>query len=232
MKHLGLFEGIGGFSLAAKKMGWQTVAVCELAETPKQILRKRFPETIIHEDITTTDFTIYRERVDVLTGGFPCQNLSIATNAPIGIDEAKSGLWREMLRATREIQPTFIVIENSHLLLKRGFERLLFEFSELGYDAEWQCVQGFQVGIPQRRKRVYVILYPVGFGDRLPEGKICTGWDKSEYPAWRDSDPRIYGVAHGVSNRVDRHRALGNSLIPEIPLQIFKQINNATRRRI
>lgn len=224
--HGSLFSGIGGFDLAAEWAGIENVFHCEENNFCQSILKHHYPKSILHEDIRTTDFSVHRGAIDVLTGGFPCQNISIATNAKIGIDEEKSGLWRQMLRAAAEIQPRFIIAENSHLLLKRGFEKILYEFSNIGYDAEWCCVQGFELGLSQRRKRVFVIFYPIGFGNWLQERKICTGWNKLEHPAWGNSKDRIYGMANGIPNRVDRHRALGNSLIPQIPFQIFKHIQN------
>ena len=225
MKHVGLFEGIGGFSLAARWMEWETVAWCEWNPFCQKVLKHHFPEAEGFGDITKTNFTKYANRVDILTGGFPCQNISIATNAKgIGADFGHSGLWREMLRAAIEIKPRYIVIENSSLLPKRGLNNILYEFANIGYDAEWHCVQGFQVGVSQRRKRTLLILYPVSIGNWLQERKICTGWHKSEYPTWGSSEDRIYGVVNGVSNRVDRHRALGNSLIPLIPYQIYQDI--------
>jgi len=226
MKHLGLFEGIGGFSLAAKWMGWDTVAWCEIDPFCQQLLRLRFPKAKEHADIRATDFSIYRGIIDILTGGSPCQDVSIASRTAKGVDGSKSGLWREQLRAVDEIRPKYAIIENSSVINKRGLATILNAYSDIGYDAEWQRLQGNQFGLAQRRRRAYIILYPTCVGDRLQERQIFTGWDKPQHTAWRDSEDRIYGVANGVPRRVDRHRSLGNSLIPAIPLQIFKAIES------
>lgn len=115
MKQLGLFEGIGGFSLAARWMGWETVAWCEWNEFGQKVLRHHFPEAEGHGDITKTDFTKYANKIDIVTGGFPCQPYSSA-----GLRKGKDDdrhLWPEMLRAIREIQPGYVVGENVSGLL-------------------------------------------------------------------------------------------------------------------
>src|SRR5687767_12764897 len=103
MKHLGLFEGIGGFSLAARWMGWETIAWCEINPFCQKVLKHHFPNAAAHSDIITTDFTIYKGRVDILTGGFPCQPYSVAGKQE-GDDDHRH-LWPHMLRAIREVRP-------------------------------------------------------------------------------------------------------------------------------
>lgn len=110
MNHLGLFEGIGGFSLAARWAGWHTVAWCEINPFGQQVLKYHFPNAKGHDDITKTDFTIYRGTVDIITGGFPCQPYSTAGKR-LGKDDERH-LWPQMLRAIREVQPRWVVGEN------------------------------------------------------------------------------------------------------------------------
>ena len=110
MKHIGLFEGIGGFSLAARWMGWETVAWCEWDPFCQHILKYHFPNAEGFGDIKKTDFTKYANRIDILTGGFPCQPYSMAGKRK-GKDDERH-LWPEMLRAICEIQPTWVVGEN------------------------------------------------------------------------------------------------------------------------
>src|SRR5262245_6817511 len=110
MNHIGLFEGIGGFSLAAQWMDWKTIAWCEINPFGQKILSYHFQQAAKHENIVTTDFTVYRGRCDILTGGFPCQPFSVAGNRKGQADERY--LWPEMLRAIREISPRWIVAEN------------------------------------------------------------------------------------------------------------------------
>ena len=111
MKHIGLFEGIGGFSLAARWMGWETIAWCEWNEFGQKILKHHFPKAKPHGDITKTDFTIYRGQCDLLTGGFPCQPYSAAGKRLGKADDRH--LWPEMLRAIREIQPSWVVCKHT-----------------------------------------------------------------------------------------------------------------------
>lgn len=110
MTHLGLFAGIGGFELAAKSMGWETKAWCEINPFCQKILRYHFPESEGFEDITKTDFTKYANTIDILTGGFPCQPFSVAGNR--AGQEDNRYLWPQMLRAIRETKPRIIVAEN------------------------------------------------------------------------------------------------------------------------
>jgi len=110
MKHLGLFEGIGGFSLAAKWMGWETVAWCEWDQFGQRVLKYYFPNAEGFGDITKTDFTKYANTIDILTGGFPCQGFSLA-GGRLGTDDDRY-LWPEMLRAIDETKPTYIIGEN------------------------------------------------------------------------------------------------------------------------
>ncbi len=136
MKHLGLFEGIGGFSLAARWMGWETVAWCEWNEDCQKILKQHFPNAKGYGDITTTDFKRYARRIDVLTGGFPCQPFSIAGKRQ-GVDDERF-LWGQMLRSITEIRPRFVVAENVYGLLNidrgRTIETICTDLENIGYE--------------------------------------------------------------------------------------------------
>lgn len=110
MKHGSLFSGIGGFELAAQWMGWENVFHCEINPFCQKVLKYHYPNAIGYEDITKTDFTIHRRNIDILTGGFPCQPFSSAGKR-LGKDDQRY-LWKEMYRAIKEIEPTYIVGEN------------------------------------------------------------------------------------------------------------------------
>src|SRR5689334_25400881 len=110
MNHGSLFSGIGGFDLAAEWMGWNNIFSCEIKPENRHVLKYYWPNVEHHEDITKTDFTIYRGKIDVLTGGFPCQPFSTAGKRK-GTEDPRN-LWPEMLRAIREIQPSWVVGEN------------------------------------------------------------------------------------------------------------------------
>lgn len=166
-KHIGLFEGIGGFSLAARWMGWETIAWCEWNEFCQKILSYHFPKAKKHGDIKETDFTIYRGQCDIVTGGFPCQPYSQA-----GLRKGKEDdrhLWPEMLRAIREVQPTWVVGENVSGLLNWNGGMVL---NEIKTDLE---AAGFEVlpplvlpacavNAPHRRDRVWIVAYSASNG--------------------------------------------------------------------
>lgn len=225
MKHGALFAGIGGFHIGAELNGIENTWDCEIADFPRQLLKKRFGGEQ-YKDIKDLHHPRY---VDIISGGFPCQNISI-TGRQEGVDGVKSGLWREMWRICREIRPRYVIIENSNAILNRGFEHILEAFAKIGYDAEWQCLQGFQFGAPQRRRRLYAVFYTPSQRDWMAEGQIFTRWNKPVYTAWRDTEARIYGMANDVPNRVDRHRAIGNAVMPVVADYLFKCIIEREKR--
>lgn len=161
MKHLGLFEGIGGFSLAARWAGWETVAWCEWNEFCQKVLNYHFPKAIGHGDITTTDFTGYSGRIDVLTGGFPCQPYSLAGKR-LGKKDNRH-LWPEMLRAIREIKPKWVVGENVYGLVNWNgglvFEEVQADLEAEGYEVQAVILPACSVGAPHRRDRVWFIAH-------------------------------------------------------------------------
>ena len=161
MNHLGLFEGIGGFSLAARWAGWHTVAWCEINPFGQQVLRHHFPNAKGHDDITKTDFTIYRGTVDIITGGFPCQPYSLAGKR-LGKEDERH-LWPEMLRAIREVQPRWVVGENvSGLVNWSGgvvFEEVQAELETEGYEVLAFVLPAAGVDAPHRRDRVWFVAY-------------------------------------------------------------------------
>ncbi len=222
LTHGSLFSGVGGFELGAEWSSINTLWNCEIEEFNRKQLKKLFSNAKQYQDITTMS---YPEAVDIISGGFPCQNISLAASKNrVGVDGDKSGLWREMLRICQEVKPKYIIIENSHTILTKGFNIILSEFAKIGYDAEWQILQGFQFGIPQRRRRLYAIFYSTSIGDRMEERQIFSGWNKLIYPAWRDTEPKIYGVSDVIPDRVAKHRALGNAVQPLITHYLFECI--------
>jgi len=228
LTHGSLFTGIGGFDLGAHWSGIETVWNCEIDPFLRQELKRLFPNAKQYSDIATMSKP---EKVDIISGGFPCQNISIAASKHRdGVDGDKSGLWREMHRVCEEIKPKYIIIENSHAILTKGFDNILRAFAEIGYDAEWQILQGFQFGIPQRRRRLYAIFYPSSFGDRMEKRQIFARWDKFKYPTWRDTKDKVYGVADVIPGRVAKHRALGNAVQPLIAHYLFECIKDFNKQ--
>lgn len=152
---LDLFSGIGGFSLGLEKTGgFETVAFCEMKPHAQAVLAKNFPGVPCHSDVTTYDFK--QGEADVLTAGFPCQDISFA-GIGAGLAGARSGLYREVVRALRVVRPRYAVLENVAALLSRGLGTVLGDVAEVGYDAEWHCIPASAVGAPHRRDRIWII---------------------------------------------------------------------------
>lgn len=230
LTHGGFFEGIGGFSLAAKWAGVKTIWQSEIAKYQCELLRKRFPEAKLFGDITKINDLEY---VDIITGGFPCQDISLANNQAQGIEGSRSGLWSEMFRLVRKIRPKYAVIENSSALTFRGLEKVLFDLSEIGYDAEWQCIQGGNIGVQQKRERIYLVAYPhqVRQEGRKQETMVFKQLPRESLrisPGWRTRrdipTPRTIRSANDVPAGLHRIEGLGNSIIPLIAYYIFECI--------
>jgi DNA (cytosine-5)-methyltransferase 1 len=161
---LDLFSGIGGFSLGLEATsGFRTVAFCEIDPFCQAVLRKHWPDVPIHSDIRTFDGKEFVGRVDVVCGGFPCQDISGAGKGA-GITGARSGLWTEFARIIGEVRPRYVIVENVAMLLSRGLGRVLGDLAALGYDAEWHCIPASAIGAPHRRDRVWIVAYPGGVG--------------------------------------------------------------------
>lgn len=171
LRVLDLFSGIGGFSLGLDRTGgFETVAFCEIEEFPRKVLAKQWPEVPCYHDVTKLTAGILERdgiAVDVITGGFPCQDISCA-GKQAGIGEGtRSGLWSEIVRLIGELSPRYVIVENVAALLsgpseQRGgwFGSILADLAECGYDAEWENIPAASVGAPHRRERVWIVAYP------------------------------------------------------------------------
>ncbi len=167
MKIGSLFAGIGGFDLAGEWCGHRTIWTSEIDPYCVALLAERFPGVPNLGDISATDWASV-ERPDILTGGFPCQDISYAGKGE-GLAGARSGLWYEYARAIRELGPRYVIVENVRALFTRGFDAVLGTLADLGYDAEWSMYGAADVGAPHRRHRVWILGYPTGQG--LPDGR-------------------------------------------------------------
>lgn len=160
LRVLDLFSGIGGFSLGLERTGgFETVAFCEMKPHARAVLAKNFPGIPCHDDVTTYQFK--EGEADVITAGFPCQDLSFA-GAGAGLAGARSGLYREVIRAVRVVRPLYAVLENVAALLGRGLGTVLGDLASVGYDAEWHCIPASAVGAPHRRDRIWIVANPGG----------------------------------------------------------------------
>lgn len=193
MTHGSLFSGIGGFDLAAEWMSWQNVFHCEWNPFGQKLLKYYWPNAESFTDITKTDFTKYANKIDILTGGFPCQPYSSAGKRLGKADERH--LWPEMLRAIREIEPTYIVGENVRGLLNWNggmvFNEVCAELENLGYQVAPCIIPACAVGAPHRRERIWFVAYSNrnGFYQRNGQHEIDTS-ERGEY-ALNDIEPII-----------------------------------------
>jgi DNA (cytosine-5)-methyltransferase 1 len=169
MKHGSLFSGIGGFDLAAEWAGWENVFHCEWNEFGKKVLNYYWPNAISYHDITKTDFTIHRGSIDVLTGGFPCQPYSSAGKR-LGKEDDRH-LWPEMLRAIREIQPSWVVGENVRGLTNWNgglvFDEVQADLEAQGYEVTPFLLPACSVNAPHRRDRIWFLAYSDKCAERL-----------------------------------------------------------------
>jgi DNA (cytosine-5)-methyltransferase 1 len=232
LTHGSLFSGIGGFELGAERQGIETLWNCELIEYNRRILKQHFPKTKQYNDITKMEIP---GKVNIISGGFPCQDISIAkvtgqNGIAQGIKGNRSGLWAEMYRIVRGVRPEYIIIENSSAITFRGLERVLCDLSEIGYNAEWQSLSGTTFRVQQIRERTYIVAYPseVGLQGSEPQevfSKCALEQFSRVYPGWRTRrdipEPRTYRSTHDLSNLVDRIKAGGNAVMPIITEYIF-----------
>jgi DNA (cytosine-5)-methyltransferase 1 len=173
MKHGSLFSGIGGFDYAAEQMGWENLFHCEWNEFGQRVLKHYWPQAKLYNDITKSDFTIWRGKIDIITGGFPCQPYSQAGKR-LGKEDDRH-LWPEMLRAIREIQPTWVVGENVFGLVNWNgglvFHEVQADLEAEGYEVQPYVLPAVSVNAPHRRDRVWFVAYAKSNGgSRTPRG--------------------------------------------------------------
>lgn len=244
-KHASLFSGIGGFDLAAEWMGWTNTFQCEINDWCRlAVLAKHFPQTTKYADIRKTDFTIWRNRIDILTGGVPCQPFSVAGKQRGTEDERF--LWHEFIRAIREIQPAWFVAENvSGLLSTNGgaeYEKIIVSMEAENYETLTLHLPACAFGAEHIRKRVWIIGYSKLGADtytaRRELGKISDTIQKERTQdcsklfgnitglSWFQAISRVHGIFNGLSRRLDgrRNAALGNAIVPDGAYEIFKAI--------
>ena len=252
LKVLDLFSGIGGFSLGLERTGgFETVAFCEIEEFPRRVLAKHWPKVPCYHDVRELTADVLRRdgiSVDVITGGFPCQDLS-ASGKQGGISAGRSGLWSEIVRLLGELGPEFAIIENVTNLLAGGggrwFATVLSDLASVGYDAEWNCIEAANVGLPHGRDRVWILAYPNGKrwgrmvkGEQIKSKRINREGNQS---GWADTlrilpdvarlfsntDGRVERNDYGLSEGMDRLKGCGNSVVPDIPEIIGRAILEA-----
>ena len=286
-----LFAGAGGGILADLLLGHNPIGACEIMPYPRNVLLARqrdgiLPSFPIWDDVCSLDGTPWRGSVDVLCGGFPCQDISSAGKGA-GITGERSGLWKEYARLIGEMRPRFVFAENSPLLRTRGLGVVLEDLAALGYNARWGIIGARSVGAPHKRDRMWVLAYANNDGNPAPKESQSTtqgsdsgqtraqptsepaglcasradgsmGWiadpaevfdttgqrgcggdssgedaedagqlrssegENSSGMEERDFEPLVGRVAHGVANRVDRLKAIGNGQVPMCAAVAFR----------
>ena len=237
LHELALFAGTGGGILGGKLLGWKTVCAVEIDSFCREILMARQSEGMLNpfpvwDDVRTFDGRPWRGLVDIITGGFPCQDISVAGKCA-GIDGEKSGMWYEMQRIIAEVEPPRVLIENSVNLRRNGMRQVLSGLSSMGYNARWGVVAARHAGAPHRRNRIWILAYTNG--DRLDEEIIgdCRGqagaWSEHRMVAHRRArllpTPGVCRVANGLAHRVDRLKAIGNGQVPAVVRLAWNLLN-------
>lgn len=239
LKTLDLFAGIGGFSLGLEKTGlYETVAFCEWDDKARKVLKKHWPDVYCYGDIkslTYQDGYLYSEEcqvagftsIDVITGGFPCQDISYAGKGA-GLDGDRSGHWYEYLRLISEIKPKGVIIENVSALRTRGLGTVLQGLNSVGYDAEWHCIPASACGASHQRDRIWILAYRRGEGRKrlVPFQHLSQigprGWGGKEdlqqvyeHPFGRPNrwpEPLLRRMDVPLPGRMDRLKQVGNSI--------------------
>lgn len=250
MTHLGLFEGIGGFSLAARWMGWETLAWCEYNEFGQIVLKYHFPKAEGFGDIKESNFKKYANRIDIVTGGFPCQPYS-QTGKRQGKNDDRH-LWPEMLRAVREIQPTWVVGENVPGIINWSKGMVV---KEIKTDLENEgftllppiIIPACAVNADHRRDRIWFIAYSDSKRQQRKQYKSCNESSKVEKsiktlaPCTPGKEltnfipePKTVSRNNGISTKLDgitfskwreeSTKSYGNAIVPQVAFEIFKTI--------
>ena len=236
MNELALFAGAGGGILGGKLLGWNTVCAVEIEKYPREVLLQRQRDGILEhfpiwDDICTFDGRPWEGTVDIISGGFPCQDISAAGKG-VGITGERSGLWKEMSRVVSEVRPRFVFVENSPMLTSRGLGTVLGDLSELGYDARWCVLGADDAGAFHERKRIWVLAYDLQIrGKSSSKNKIQGQQGLQGFKNGRGLEvfrerpheitPKFWRKGDGVAYGVDRLKAIGNGQVPAVAAIAF-----------
>jgi DNA (cytosine-5)-methyltransferase 1 len=237
MNELALFAGAGGGILGGHLLGWRTVCAVEWDAYAASVLVARqndgtllpFP---IWDDVQTFDGRPWRGRVDVVSGGFPCQDISAAGKGA-GISGERSGTWGHMARIIGEVRPGCALVENSPELTHRGLGTVLGDLAEMGYNAKWGVLGAGRLGGCHNRERIWVLAldsdlhkYEGGYPQQEIQRRAITSAVTTSERCWWKTVPEVGRVADGVANRMDRARAIGNGQVPAVAATAFKLLSD------
>ncbi len=196
-----LFAGIGGISLGLERAGMHCEWQVENDPFCTKVLQKHWPDVARYGDIRTVD-TFTLARVDLIAGGFPCQDISNAGKKE-GITGKQSGLWKEFSRIVCDIRPRYVLVENVAALTSRGLDTVLGDLAQLRYDAEWFCLRASDFGAPHRRERLFIVAYTESNTGQLQQGQWAHVRDQSAI-----NGPKRFDVADACcSGRQEQHAA-------------------------
>jgi DNA (cytosine-5)-methyltransferase 1 len=249
MNELALFSGAGGGILGGHLLGWRTVCAVEWEPYPASVLCARqndgflapFP---IWDDVQTFDGKPWRGIVDVISGGFPCQDISVAGKGD-GLDGERSGMWKQMARIIGEVRPKYVFVENSPMLTSRGLDRVLGDLSEMGFDAKWGIIGADYVGAPHRRERFWLVAYSNSIrsiqrqhqGNRVQKQKNNQNQPNHRNRIWSEADrllsldkwseftTNLCRMDDGLASRVDRLKAIGNGQVSRVAATAWNLLN-------
>jgi DNA (cytosine-5)-methyltransferase 1 len=234
LNELALFAGAGGGILGGHLLGWRTVCAVEWESYPASVLLARqndgiLPPFPIWDDVQTFDGNAWRGIVDVVSGGFPCQDISVSNTSGKGLDGERSGMWREMARIICEVRPQYAFIENSPMLTTRGLGTVLADLAKMGFDAEWGVLSAADVGANHLRERMWIVAEQKMGYTRCKHGQAglsktrkFTQNNTSNYckrlsnvSLWDEKiESDIVRMDYGLASRVDRLKAIGNGQVP------------------
>ena len=223
---ISLFAGIGGIDLGLERAGFRCVAQVEIDPFCRRVLAKHWPRVPKFTDIRHFTRSDVHEQPDLVAGGFPCQDISCAGRGG-GIEGARSGLWKEMLRVIRSFRPPAVLVENVPTLRSRGLGTVLWDLAASGYDAQWDCLPAAAFGAPHLRDRIFIVAYAGCLRRNAPA--IFDGFTPHQHGAWAPKDdgalveiagrayrryPEHLRVGHGIPHPVERVRGCGNAVVP------------------
>jgi DNA (cytosine-5)-methyltransferase 1 len=217
-----LFSGIGGIELGFEKAGFETIWFIECEKYAKEVIKKHWCNAIVYDDITKVDFKAI-PKVDIITGGFPCQDISFAGKG-VGISGSRSSLWKYYYESIRVLRPRYAFIENVSAILGRGLNVVLADLASLGYDAEWYCVPASSVGAPHQRDRLFVISYlPFTRNGRLSVSK--RGQKKKGFDI--DGNSKTISDSQGTGEMPIQQQGQRN-----VPVKIGKIVTDSNSKRL
>jgi len=233
-----LFAGIGGFDLGLERAGMKCLWQVEIDPFCRKVLTKHWPEVLKYEDVREVG-KHNLEHVDLICGGFPCQDISFAGKGG-GLEGKRSGLWFEFFRIFCELRPKYLLVENVPAILIRGLNDILASIASVGYNAEWEVLSAGGFKAPHSRDRLFLVAYP--YRIRRNSERIFKDWLYSEYTpqlweSFRTNKHEVWlknfcGLSRdddGVPDRVDRIKSCGNAVVSQIAEYIGKNIVEANQ---